>query len=124
LNFSVSGNERKGNYSKNCKKGHNETLEIANSLEQTRVANEAIRGHVPENRGTWITFCDLSISVLLGSKLHFDEHYIIAKNSSLAILNLQNWGRMTNALPLTQCNRHKASNRSQQAHQLFVNHTV
>jgi hypothetical protein len=37
---------------KNSGKGHNELLEIANPLDQTRIATNAVQRHVSENRGT------------------------------------------------------------------------
>jgi hypothetical protein len=33
-------------------KGHNETLEIANSVEHTKAANDVRQVHVPKNGGT------------------------------------------------------------------------
>jgi hypothetical protein len=45
----MSSNERKKQW-QNTGKGHNETLEIAMPLEQTRVATNAVRRHTPENR--------------------------------------------------------------------------
>jgi hypothetical protein len=43
-------------------KGHNETLEIVNSVEHTRAANGVIRGHVPENGGTCCSLSQLAFS--------------------------------------------------------------
>jgi hypothetical protein len=45
-------NREKLNQRQNPGKGNNETLEIVNPVEHTRVANDVINPHAPENGGT------------------------------------------------------------------------
>jgi hypothetical protein len=69
-------NKRK-KHCQNSGKGQNELLEIATPLEQTRVATEAVRIHVSENRGTEVKKMQ---HVLLASATELAENGITATN--------------------------------------------
>jgi hypothetical protein len=67
----VNEREKQG---QNPGKGHNELLEIANPMEQTKIATEAVQLQAPENRGTHVRH------VILASARELAEKSITATN--------------------------------------------
>jgi hypothetical protein len=51
-------------------KGHNETLEYTNVLEDATAATETSDGHVPEDGGTWFSFWTCHCAFAVQTVLH------------------------------------------------------
>jgi hypothetical protein len=95
----MSLNERKKE-SQNSGKGHNELLEIASPLEQTRVATDVVQRRMSENRGTGRSTCQ---HVILASVGEFAEKGITASNPTQKPTSSQFF--ITWFLSLTPCGK-------------------